>query len=88
VDELAPLERARADLRSGRPVDALFSIDLYERNFSPGTFDQEAVVLRIEALLQAGERTKAASIGSQFLASHPTSPHAARVRTLLSPSNR
>jgi hypothetical protein len=47
----------------------------------------EATVLRVEALARAGDMAAARRTGDAFLASHPQSPYAARVRSLIGESN-
>jgi hypothetical protein len=39
--------------------------------------------LRIEALFESGERSRAIEAADRFLASHPGSPHEARLRSLI-----
>lgn len=85
--EIAALDRARRSLESGDPAQALAQVDAYEARYPNGTFSEEAEVLRIEALVKRGDRTRAASVGQRFLAAHPASPHAPRIRAILSPSN-
>jgi outer membrane protein assembly factor BamD (BamD/ComL family) len=58
-------------------------IDDYEARFPGGSLAQEATVLRIEALASQGDRQGASALGDRFVAEHPTSPYAARVRQLL-----
>lgn len=81
--EIAKLDRARAALTEGDPLRTQQLVNDYEARFPEGSFLEEAEVLRIEALLQQGDRAGATRVGTRFLGSHPTSPHAARVRTLL-----
>lgn len=85
--EIAALDRARRSLESGDPAQALAQADAYEARYPSGTFSEEAEVVRIEALVKRGDRTRAASVGQRFLAAHPASPHAPRIRAILSPSN-
>ena len=85
--EIAALDRARKALEGGDPAQALTLVDAYESQYPNGTFSEEAEVLRIEALAKRGDRARATSAGQRFLAAHPTSPHAARIRAILTPSN-
>jgi hypothetical protein len=82
-EQIASLDRARAALAEGDGARAARLVDDYESRFPNGAFAQEAEVLRLEALLRQGDRAGATRVGSRFLAAHPASPHAARVRTLL-----
>jgi len=49
-----------------------------------GKLGPEATVLRIDALTQRGDRAAASAMGDRFLAAHPHSPYADRVRSILS----
>jgi TolA-binding protein len=82
-DEVTALDRARRAMTDGDAAGALRRLDDYEAHFSRGALVEEAQVLRIEALLAEGDRGAAARVASRFLAAHPSSPHAARVRALL-----
>jgi TolA-binding protein len=81
--EIVALDQARSALRNRQPARALVALDDYARRFPGGVLAPEAGVLRIEALLADGNRTEAQRFGRQFLAAHPASPLAARVRALL-----
>jgi len=85
--ELATLEQARATLAAGDPARALSLLDAYGTTFPRGSMGPEATVLRVEALVRAGDRAAAERVGSAFLASNPQSPYAARIRSLLGASN-
>ncbi len=90
-EQVSALDRARRALAGADPAGALRIVDDYEARFAHGALVEEADVVRIEALLAMNERAAAARAGSIFLAAHPASPHAARVRALLgqgSPADR
>ena len=55
----------------------------YQRRFPGGVLAQEAMLLRIEALVAQGDQASAARLGRQFLARYPRSQLAARVKTLI-----
>jgi hypothetical protein len=80
ADEVAALEVARAALRAHDPSGAIVALDRYKSRFPAGKLAQEATVVRIEALNQRGDRAAAAVLGDRFLAAHPNSPYADRVR--------
>jgi outer membrane protein assembly factor BamD (BamD/ComL family) len=82
-DEIVPIDRARAALSRGDTDTALRTLDEYDREFSQGTLAPEAAVLRIEALTGAGRSGEARAAARAFLAAHPTSPLASRVRKVL-----
>jgi len=81
--EVAALDRARAALAAGNTAGALRQVDEYESQFPRGALAQEATALRIEVLLQQGNRDAAVRLADRFLASNPKSPYAARSRLLV-----
>jgi outer membrane protein assembly factor BamD (BamD/ComL family) len=82
VAEVEALDEARRALSSD-PEAALAAIDAYHSRFEGGALGHEATVLRIEALVRAGQSERARAAGAAFLARHPSSPLAQRVRNLL-----
>ncbi len=82
--EVASLDRARAALSVGDARGALSRLSSHEATFPDGALEPEAVVLRVRALTRLGARAEAASAARQFLASHPDSAQAARLRALVS----
>jgi hypothetical protein len=46
----------------------------------------EATVLRIEALLESGDRAQASALAERFETSNPKSPYTERIRSILSRS--
>ena len=83
AEEVAALDRARAHLSAGRAAQALISIQLYERTFPAPVLAEEALALKVEALVRAGRSAEAVTIGDAFLARRPQSPVAARIRRAL-----
>jgi len=86
-EELAMLDQARSAMAGGDPARALSILDGYTGRFPHASLGAEATVLRIEALLEAGDPAAARRAADAFLASYPQSPYAERVRTLLGESN-
>jgi outer membrane protein assembly factor BamD (BamD/ComL family) len=84
LQEVASLDAARRALARGNAANAVSLLVAHETRFPSGTLTPEARVLRIRALLAAGRRDEAEKLASQFLAANPGSPHAARIRSLLS----
>ncbi len=84
-DEIASMDRVRSAIAAGDGVRAAQLVDDYERRFPRGTFTQEAEVLRVEALVLRGDRAAASRAAERFLASHPSSPHAPRLRAIVVP---
>ncbi|WP_438018270.1 outer membrane protein assembly factor BamD [Sorangium sp. So ce315] len=82
-EQVAMIDRARDALRAGDAAGCLAALDAHDERFPRSAMAEEATVLRIEALLRLGDRARAADLGERFLASRPTSPHAAGVRALL-----
>jgi hypothetical protein len=80
--ELAQLDAARSKLASGRSEEALALLDAYDRSAPRGMLKLEAEVLRIDALSRSGRTALAQSRARAFLARHPKSVLAARVRRI------
>lgn len=82
-DELASLDRAKAELESGDPTEARRLLSAHARAFPEGKLGQEAEVLAIRTALARGDRARTAELARAFLARHAQSPHARHVRSLL-----
>jgi len=82
--ELAMLDQARGAIRSGEPAEALSILDAYRSRFPRGAMGPEASILRVEALVRAGDRAGAEREGESFRGANPNSPYAARIASLLS----
>jgi hypothetical protein len=81
--EIAAIDAAMKAFRSGDAGAALAALDRYDAQYGRhGALRVEATALRIEALMRAGQRAKASALAAAFLASHPRSPYAARIRAL------
>lgn len=81
--EVALLDEAREALAKGDANGTLQRLDQFDRRFAPALLEPEAQVLRVEALMRRGSTEDARRQGAAFLAAHPESPHAARVRSLI-----
>jgi TolA-binding protein len=81
--EVALLDPARHAIAAHDPKSALAALDGYDRTFPRGALAQEATLLRIEALLQAGDRPRATTLGDTFLRGDPKGPYAKRVHEML-----
>jgi RNA polymerase sigma-70 factor, ECF subfamily len=81
--ELAQLDAARARLAAGGADDALALLAAYDRSSPRGVLGLEAEVLRIDALSRSGRGAQARARAQAFLARHPTSVLAARVRRIV-----
>ncbi len=80
--ELSRLDAARRELSSGRSERALQLLEAYDRATPRGALKLEAEVLRIDALSRSGRMDQARERAQRFLARHPNSVLAARVRRI------
>ena len=83
AEELAAVETARALLARGDAKGCLAQLALYDKTFPRGVLAQEAVVLRIDALVRSGDRAGARVLADRALAGNRSSPYAARIRSLV-----
>jgi hypothetical protein len=81
--EVLVLDGARAALASGDAVSARAILDGYDSEFPAGNLRPEATVLRIEALLRAGDVESARSLAQQFERVHPGDSHVGRIRSMI-----
>jgi hypothetical protein len=81
--ELARVDRARAALARGDALQALRELDGYERAFPTRQLGLEASMLRMEAHVQRGDRTRAREIARRILAVPVPPLHARRAREVL-----
>jgi hypothetical protein len=82
-EEADALDAARERLTLGDAVGALAQLDAYQRRFAGGALREEAQLLRIEALVRAGDRAAASAVARHFLKNYPASVHVRRVAALL-----
>jgi RNA polymerase sigma-70 factor, ECF subfamily len=80
--ELQRLDATRRRLAAGQADQALALLDAYERATPRGVLKLEAEVLRIDALARSGRLPQAQARAASFLARHPNSVLAARVRRI------
>ena len=82
--EIQSIDAARSALRRGDTAEALLALERYRAEHGrTGSLAMEATVLRIEALLRGGNRAEGMRLANSFLASHPKSPYAPRIRALV-----
>ena len=79
--EVAALRQARAALAQGKPGHALETLAAYHREFPIGALGTEEAALRVEIAFAMGD-ANAFELSRRFLAEHPESPLAARLRAL------
>lgn len=82
AEEIAILDRARGALAAKDGAQALALVDEYERTLGGTRMRAEAALLRIEALVERGDRTRAAALARSFVKDHAGSPLADRARAL------
>jgi hypothetical protein len=80
--ELELLEQAHRALAS-EPARALAATDTHAQRFANSQYAQERELIAIEALLRLGRLDDARVRGERFLALHPRSSHARKVRSLI-----
>jgi len=83
ADEMRVLDEARRALSAGDGAGTIRALDAYRKQFPRGSFSQEAVLLRIQALVQVGDHAAARSLAQRFRDRHPNSPHLRRIETIL-----
>jgi hypothetical protein len=81
--EILELDRARASLAAGQARSAVSALDRYQQAFPKGALQQEALRLRIEALVGLGDRPAARTLTARFESLYPNSPHAKRLHSLV-----
>jgi hypothetical protein len=79
TEQIRLIEAARAGVSAHDAKAALGALDSYAQKFPRGSFGQEATVLRIRALDQAGDGARATALAKSFIARFPNSPHVARL---------
>lgn len=83
TEEMRLLEAARRSLASGDFRAALVALERYDRSFPTGALQPEASVLKVRALLAAGDRQGAETLGQHIVERAPRSEHADAVRAAL-----
>jgi hypothetical protein len=83
AEQIQAIDAARAALAQGDYARGITLVDDYDRLHPNGVLEQEATLLRIEALMKSGDEARARDVASRFLAAHPKSAHAAKVRGLI-----
>jgi hypothetical protein len=86
--ELGLVDQARRAIAADRPDVALSLLDRLDRESRTRSFGPEATVIRIEALMHAGDRSTAERLARDFVARHPNHPLVERVQGLVQQRNR
>ncbi|AKU96571.1 hypothetical protein AKJ09_03235 [Labilithrix luteola] len=82
-DEVALVERAGKELRSGQAARALATTHQHETGCVGGVLVQERERIAIEALAMLGRTGEARARASSFATRFPSSPHLRRVRQVI-----
>jgi len=83
ADEMRVLDEARRALSAGDGAGTIHALDAYRKQFPRGSFSQEAVLLRIQALVQVGDHAAARALAQRFRDRNPNSPHLRRIESIL-----
>jgi hypothetical protein len=83
ADEMRVLDEARRTLSAGDGSGTIRVLNAYRKQFPHGSFSQEAVLLRIQALVQVGDHAGARALAQRFRDRNPNSPHLRRIETIL-----
>jgi hypothetical protein len=81
-EQIRLIEAARAGVAAKNAKAALTALDSYSAKFPRGSFGQEALVLRIRAVDQAGDSARATAMAKSFISRFPASPHVARLKPI------
>jgi hypothetical protein len=83
-DEVVALQTARIALADHDASGALAALDRYKSRFPAGRLTPEATVLRIDALVERGDRAQATALAERFESANPKSPYMEHVRSIVS----
>ena len=81
--DLTQIDATRRALKAGDTKRAGELLDGYELGRQTDFFEREALVLRIETLVQRGQHERAATLASRYFQRFPDDVHAHRIRSLL-----
>jgi hypothetical protein len=81
-EQIRLIEAARAGVAAHDAKAATAALDAYAAKFPRGSFGQEAMVLRIRAIDQAGDSGRATALAKSFITRFPNSPHVARLKPI------
>jgi hypothetical protein len=84
-DEVATIDEARRAEGAGDFASALRLLDAYDVKYRGGSLARESTEIRIQALVQQGNRPAAERLAARFIASHPSSLDVRNIRRALDP---
>jgi len=82
-EETKALDQARKALAAHQPSEVLQLLDEYRRRFPNGRLRPEATILRLAALVEAGDREAADSLARRLLSDEAYASYEPRIRSLL-----
>lgn len=86
--QIASIDAARSELRSGNARSALATIDAFELRYGKAApLSPEAMLVRVQAHLALGERRLAESVAAALIRQHPSSGSARRAASLVGASD-
>jgi hypothetical protein len=80
------LDDAKRAIASGNGPAALSLLDDFESRVPDSPVREEALALRVEALVVSGDKSAASRAADRFFALYPRSPYARRIRSLVGSS--
>lgn len=83
AEEVQAIDAARAAFEAHEPDRALGILDEYDRAHPRGALVAEAAILRVDVLVQRGDRARAAQLAREALERQPNGPYRARLRSRL-----
>ncbi|AKU94903.1 hypothetical protein AKJ09_01567 [Labilithrix luteola] len=82
-EQLAIVESARHSLSEKKADECLETLRRYDTKYPSGIFTTEVQVVRVEALMTAGQSEKAFALARKLIAENPRGAYADRLRALL-----
>jgi len=87
-DQVAMVDQARQAEAAGDAATALELLNAYDAKYPNGSLAHDSTVLRIEALVQQGNRAAAEHLAARFMATqHPSTLDVRNIRRALDPSH-
>ena len=81
-EQIRLIEAARSGVAAHDAKAAAAALEAYNAKFPRGSLGQEAMVLRIRAVDQAGDSARATALAKAFVTRFPNSPHVARLKPI------
>jgi hypothetical protein len=81
--EIRRIDEARLVIRGGNGERGLALLGDYNQEFPRGVLSQEALLLRVEALVRSSKRAQARALAEDLLKRAPDTPHRQRLESLV-----